>query len=101
TVRFYQKLGLIKSASRSAGGYRLFDNEQIRELKFVRHAQELGFSQPTSKNCSRCGKSITLVPTCNPCSSASWRMCTRRSRVLSGWKRSLQGHSEIVIASCV
>src|SRR5438552_5187739 len=44
TVRFYQKLGLIKSASRSAGGYRLFDNEQIRELKFVRHAQELGFS---------------------------------------------------------
>ena len=37
TVRFYQKVGLIKSASRSAGGYRLFDNEQIRELKFVRH----------------------------------------------------------------
>ena len=44
TVRFYQKLGLIKSASRSAGGYRLFDGQQIRDLKFVRHAQELGFS---------------------------------------------------------
>jgi DNA-binding transcriptional MerR regulator len=44
TIRFYQKLGLIKSASRSAGGYRLFDGEQIRELKFVRQAQELGFS---------------------------------------------------------
>src|SRR5439155_5632322 len=44
TIRFYQKLGLIKSASRSAGGYRLFVGEQICELKFVRHAQELGFS---------------------------------------------------------
>ncbi len=44
TIRFYQKLGLIKSASRSSSGYRLFDGEQIRELKFVRHAQELGFS---------------------------------------------------------
>src|SRR3989441_10197334 len=44
TIRFYQKLGLIKSASRSAGGYRLFVGEQIHELKFVRHAQELGFS---------------------------------------------------------
>ncbi len=44
TIRFYQKLGLIKCANRSAGGYRLFDGEQIRELKFVRHAQELGFS---------------------------------------------------------
>jgi len=44
TIRFYQKLGLIKSTGRSAGGYRLFDGEQIRDLTFVRHAQELGFS---------------------------------------------------------
>jgi len=44
TIRFYQKLGLIKIAGRTAGGYRLFDGEQIRDLTFVRHAQELGFS---------------------------------------------------------
>jgi MerR family Zn(II)-responsive transcriptional regulator of zntA len=44
TIRFYQKLGLVKCAGRSAGGYRLFDSEQIRDLTFVRHAQELGFS---------------------------------------------------------
>ena len=44
TIRFYQKLGLIKGANRSVGGYRLFEEEQIHELKFVRHAQELGFS---------------------------------------------------------
>ena len=44
TIRFYQKLGLITSTSHSPGGYRLFDREQIHELKFVRHAQELGFS---------------------------------------------------------
>ena len=44
TIRFYQKLGLIKSAGRSAGGYRLFDGKQIRDLTFVRHAWELGFS---------------------------------------------------------
>jgi DNA-binding transcriptional MerR regulator len=44
TIRFYQKLGLIESTTRSAGGYRLFNGEQIRDLTFVRHAQELGFS---------------------------------------------------------
>jgi len=44
TICFYQKLGLIKSGGRSAGGYRLFDGGQIRDLTFVRHAQELGFS---------------------------------------------------------
>jgi MerR family Zn(II)-responsive transcriptional regulator of zntA len=43
-IRFYQRLGLTKTANRSAGGYRLFDGEQIRDLKFIRHAQELGFS---------------------------------------------------------
>ena len=42
--RFSQRLGLTKTAGRSAGGYRLFVGEQICELKFVRHAQELGFS---------------------------------------------------------
>jgi DNA-binding transcriptional MerR regulator len=44
TIRFYQKLGLVKTAGRSPGGYRLFERAQIRDLKFVRHAQELGFS---------------------------------------------------------
>ncbi len=44
TIRFYQKIGLIKSAGRSAGGYRLLDGEDIHDLRFVRHAQELGFS---------------------------------------------------------
>lgn len=44
TIRFYQKLGLIDGAERTAAGYRLFDPELIRDLAFVRHAQELGFS---------------------------------------------------------
>jgi MerR family copper efflux transcriptional regulator len=43
-IRFYQRLGLIKGATRAAGGYRLFNAAQISELKFVRHAQDLGFS---------------------------------------------------------
>jgi MerR family copper efflux transcriptional regulator len=44
TIRFYQKLGLIQSPARSTGGYRLFDDQKIRDLTFVRHAQELSFS---------------------------------------------------------
>ena len=44
TVRFYHKLGLLRNANRASSGYRLFDEDQIHDLKFVRHAQELGFS---------------------------------------------------------
>src|SRR5437667_8955633 len=39
-----KKLGLVRSPSRTSGGYRLFDGDQIHDLQFVRHAQELGFS---------------------------------------------------------
>jgi DNA-binding transcriptional MerR regulator len=44
TIRFYQKLGLIEGSSRTESGYRLFYEDQVHDLKFVRHAQELGFS---------------------------------------------------------
>ena len=44
TVRFYQRLGLVNIPERTTGGYRLLDGEQIQSLKFVRHAQDLGFS---------------------------------------------------------
>lgn len=44
TIRFYQKLGLIPAIPRTPSGYRLFTEEQIRDLTFVKHAQELGFS---------------------------------------------------------
>src|SRR3989442_10720788 len=44
TVRFYERRGLLPKPPRSASGYRLFPAETARRLKFIRRAQELGFS---------------------------------------------------------
>ena len=44
TIRFYEKQGLLKRSPRTEGGFRLFDAGDIETLKFVRIAQELGFS---------------------------------------------------------
>jgi MerR family mercuric resistance operon transcriptional regulator len=44
TVRFYERKGLLPRPPRSASGYRLFPEEAARRLKFIRRAQELGFS---------------------------------------------------------
>jgi DNA-binding transcriptional MerR regulator len=44
TIRFYEKQGLLKLSPRSEGGFRLFGAGDIETLKFVRKAQELGFS---------------------------------------------------------
>ena len=44
TVRYYERRGLLQRPPRSASGYRLFPLETARRLRFIRRAQELGFS---------------------------------------------------------
>ncbi|MFQ5582732.1 MAG: heavy metal-responsive transcriptional regulator [Mariprofundaceae bacterium] len=44
TVRYYERRGLLKPAARTASGYRQYTTEDIRHLKFIRHAKELGFT---------------------------------------------------------
>jgi MerR family mercuric resistance operon transcriptional regulator len=44
TVRYYERRGLLPRPPRSASGYRLFPTEAVRRLRFIRRAQELGFS---------------------------------------------------------
>ncbi len=43
-LRFYERLGLISPAGRTRSGYRLYDEEALRRLRFIRMARELGFS---------------------------------------------------------
>jgi MerR family mercuric resistance operon transcriptional regulator len=44
TVRYYERRGLLPKPPRSSSGYRLFPTEAARRLRFIRRAQELGFS---------------------------------------------------------
>jgi len=52
TIRFYQKIGLVKQPARSEGGFRLFTDAEIRDLVFIKKAQELGFSLAQIKQLS-------------------------------------------------
>jgi MerR family copper efflux transcriptional regulator len=44
TVRYYEKSGLLSPESRLASGYRRYSEEQVSRLRFIRRAQELGFT---------------------------------------------------------
>jgi MerR family copper efflux transcriptional regulator len=44
TVRYYERRRLLPRPSRSISGYRGFTDDSVRRLRFIRHAQELGFS---------------------------------------------------------
>jgi MerR family mercuric resistance operon transcriptional regulator len=44
TVRYYEREGLLPKPPRSASGYRIFPADAARRLRFIKRAQELGFS---------------------------------------------------------
>jgi DNA-binding transcriptional MerR regulator len=44
TVRFYERRKLVPRAPRSSGGFRLFAPEVVERIRFIKQAQELGFS---------------------------------------------------------
>ena len=44
TVRFYERRGLIKEPARTQSNYRLYPEEEVAHLRFVKKAKELGFS---------------------------------------------------------
>ena len=44
TIRYYEQLGLIKPEGRSESGYRLYSDDAIRLVQFIRRAKDLGFT---------------------------------------------------------
>lgn len=44
TVRYYERRDLLPKPPRTASGYRLFPADTALRLRFIRRAQELGFS---------------------------------------------------------
>lgn len=44
TVRFYERQGLVARPPRPRKGYRTYPEETVERIRFVRHAQALGFT---------------------------------------------------------
>lgn len=44
TIRYYEREGLLPPPPRMASGYRLFNQGTVRRVRFIKRAQELGFT---------------------------------------------------------
>ncbi|RMH17435.1 MAG: heavy metal-responsive transcriptional regulator [Gemmatimonadetes bacterium] len=44
TLRYYERRGLLPAPERTPAGYRVYDEEAVRRVRFIRRAQRLGFT---------------------------------------------------------
>jgi MerR family transcriptional regulator, copper efflux regulator len=44
TVRYYEREGLMPSPARNSSGHRVYVPNAVRRLRFIKHAQQIGFS---------------------------------------------------------
>lgn len=44
TIRYFEKVGIIATPPRTEGGHRVYDEDHVRALGFIRRARELGFT---------------------------------------------------------
>lgn len=44
TIRYYERIGILAPLGRRMSGYRIFNEDSFKTLRFLKHAQELGFS---------------------------------------------------------
>jgi MerR family mercuric resistance operon transcriptional regulator len=44
TIRYYERIGLMPAPARSEGGHRLYGEDHVKRLGFIRRSRDLGFT---------------------------------------------------------
>lgn len=91
TIRYYERQGLLSAPPRTAAGYRIFPQEAVRRLRFIKRAQELGFSLKEIRELlSLRTKPGTRRPDIRARAEAKIADIEQKVRVLEAMKRTLR-----------
>src|SRR6266542_5401936 len=62
TVRYYERAGVLPQPGRTAANYRLYADDAVTRLRFIRRAQQLGFTLNEIKGLLDLRVSRRMVP---------------------------------------
>lgn len=91
TLRYYEKRNLLPRAPRSEGGFRLFGLDAIGRVRFIKQAQEMGFSLDeirglvTGGGAGECRQTRDLL-------QAKLQEISQRMKALRGFTNTLRRH---------
>ena len=97
TLRFYERRGILPKPGRTSGGYRDYPPDAVRLIRFIKRAQELGFTLDEVEELLRLRESRRV--SCAAVSSAGRaKMATVEAKIadLKAIKRALA----VLLASC-
>jgi DNA-binding transcriptional MerR regulator len=87
TIRHYEHEGLILPAQKSRSGYRLYTDEAVRRLGFIKYAQQCGFSLREIREL------LELRSDDRACCDDAYRVAVQKKLQLEGKIKALQAMS--------
>ena len=97
TIRYYESIGLMGVPDRSESGQRLYGEDSVQRLSFIRHARDLGFPMDAIRELiqlqSEPGEDCSAVD-----AIAKRQLADVRKRIAQ--LKSLQGELKRMISSC-
>jgi DNA-binding transcriptional MerR regulator len=65
TLRYYEREHLLAPASKSDSGYRLYDSDSVRRVRFIKRAQHCGFLEDRIRTMKTMSKALDrLIADC-------------------------------------
>lgn len=97
TLRYYEKRGIVKPSAVKDSGYRLYTEDTIKSILFIKHAQELGFSLGQIKDLLN-----LRIPSKSRCQKVRGRAQEKLSDVQEKIKmlRKIEKNLKILIKDC-
>lgn len=62
TIRYYEKQQMMDHEVRTEGGFRLYTDNDLQRLKFIRYARQLGFTLESIRELYRSELILSIIP---------------------------------------